>query len=83
MNIETARTLVTKADANPAEAATAARASLVGVGEDETLDGAHAIAAWGLGLALRHLRELEEARPGCCAPSTASNRAATTTPVQS
>ncbi len=62
MNIETARTLVTQADANPAEAATAARAALMGVGEDAPLDGAHAIAAWSLGLALRHLRELDESR---------------------
>ncbi|MBY5163464.1 tetratricopeptide repeat protein [Salsipaludibacter albus] len=62
MTLEAARTLVTQADANPAEAAMAARAVLADVVDDEPLDGAQAIAAWALGLALRHLRELDESR---------------------
>lgn len=61
MSIEAARELVGLADADPGRVASTARARLADVPEGATLDAAQAVTAWALGLALRHLRQLDEA----------------------
>ncbi|MEL6892669.1 MAG: CHAT domain-containing protein [Actinomycetota bacterium] len=58
--VSVARQLVARADAEPEAVRTEALTLLPGTDESE-LDEAHALAAWALGLALRHLRDLDGA----------------------
>ena len=57
-----ARALVERADSDPESVRSAATALLAEVDPTEHLRGAQPYAAWALGLALRHLRELADSR---------------------
>ncbi|MEM9042607.1 MAG: tetratricopeptide repeat protein, partial [Actinomycetota bacterium] len=62
LDIDDARELVIGADDDPASVREMAAAALAHLDDSDVLDEAEAIVAWALGLALRHLRELDAAR---------------------
>jgi tetratricopeptide (TPR) repeat protein len=61
-DIDAARRLVNRADGDPESVRRDASRLLAGVEPGDELSPRQALAAWALGLALRHLRELRDAR---------------------